>query len=200
MNALFNALVFYAVWFSAVWLAGTGQPLPALSICLGAVAFHLAVTSPSPRWREMMVVGLSALMGLGLETAFIAGGLTAFPMPASGALGPTNIPGWTGGLLAWAPPVWLIGLWAAFGTLLNVSLAPLKKRPGLAAGLAALGGPASYYAGERLGAITLAEPRMLTLAILGAAWVIVFPLLLRASSWLGESAAGGPPDHTSSPT
>ena len=41
-----------------------------------------------------------------------------------------------------------------------------------------VGGPASYYAGEKLGGMMLAEPLWISLGAIGVLWAIAFPALL----------------------
>ena len=61
-------------------------------------------------------------------------------------------------------PYWILSMWVLFATTLNVSLAWLHGRYTLAAVFGAIGGPLSYLAGARLGAVTLAEPRAAVIA------------------------------------
>jgi hypothetical protein len=49
-------------------------------------------------------------------------------------------------------------MWIAFATTLNVSMRWLRGRPELALLFGAVGGPLAFYAGERLGAVTVHRP------------------------------------------
>ena len=86
----------------------------------------------------------------------------------------------SGVLLQGLAPYWMVALWAIFATTLNVSLRWLRGRAVLAAALAAVGGPAAYYAGAQLGALKLVAPGA-ALAAIGAGWAVIAPALLAAA-------------------
>jgi hypothetical protein len=71
----------------------------------------------------------------------------------------------------------MLFLWINFGTVVNGSLSWLRGRYWLGAFLGAWGGPAAYYSGHRLGALTFQPPVMIHLVILGIAWAVAVPLL-----------------------
>ena len=68
-------------------------------------------------------------------------------------------------------------MWMLFGTTLNMSMGWMKRRPWLAAGFGAIGGPASYFAGQKLGGIVFLEfvPAMVALAV---GWAVFMPVLM----------------------
>ena len=74
----------------------------------------------------------------------------AFEIPAGGQRLGAHAPAL---LLGSVTPLWMVALWAAFATTLNVSLRALRPHYLLAAVLAAMGAPLAYYAGARLGAL-----------------------------------------------
>ena len=78
-------------------------------------------------------------------------------------------------------PLWMVSLWINFATLLNVSLKWLHGRYALAAVLGALGGPAAYYSGARLGAMQNL-PGIGSLLVLSLAWSVAVPIVL----WMVE--------------
>ena len=69
-------------------------------------------------------------------------------------------------------PSWILALWLGFALTVNHSLGWLQEKPWLAALLAALFAPVSYLAGERLGAVTVANPSGLLLV--SVAWCALF--------------------------
>ena len=83
------------------------------------------------------------------------------------------------------PPPWMIALWANFATTLNLSLAGLQNRPGLAALLGLVGGPLAYWGGAGLGAMTFIAPlpALITLAL---GWALLTPLLLTLAATLAR--------------
>ena len=83
--------------------------------------------------------------------------------------------------LVWHPvatPMWFFALYALLATTLNASLGWLRGRPVLAAVLGAIGGPLAYYAGARIGAITLTGE---SLAVLGILWAGLMPGMIWTS-------------------
>lgn len=166
MQVLANVVAGYVAWVAVAFLAARGQPLLALLPSLAAVVLHLATTANAARGTELRLVLLAIPVGFGVESILLRAGITGY---AEGAA-------W-GGL----PPAFMIGLWMAFATFLNVSLAWLKVRPVLAVLLGAIAAAPSYYAGSRIGALTLAEPLVLSLAAIGLLWAVALPLLLGAA-------------------
>ena len=59
--------------------------------------------------------------------------------------------GWSDALV----PVWILALWCAFASTLNVSLVWLQGRYLMAILLGAIAGPIAYLGAERIGAVTL---------------------------------------------
>ncbi|MEQ8768019.1 MAG: alpha/beta fold hydrolase, partial [Planctomycetota bacterium] len=78
----------------------------------------------------------------------------------------------------WAP-LWILTLWALFGTLFHRSMRWLLQRPLVGFVLAAIGSPMSYLAGIGIGAVEIPWNETVTLAALGAVWASGMPL------WLG---------------
>lgn len=79
-------------------------------------------------------------------------------------------------------PLWLVGLWMLFACTLNHSMQWMIKRPLLAAILSSLAGPLTYYAGARIGALTLSYSW--SHLILSLQWALVMPLLIVISQKL----------------
>ena len=88
----------------------------------------------------------------------------------------------------------MVGLWIAFATTLSVSMRWLVIRPTLAIVFGALGGPLAYYAGMKLGAMTLHSSDAALIAI-GLSWAAAMWMLatlaqrMHATSLTRESAA-----------
>jgi Protein of unknown function (DUF2878) len=163
MLVIVNVVLNYAAWFAVAGLAARGQFAWAVLPPLMAVAIHLALTERARRRPELLLCLAALPIGLVVESINIASGATQYAQGAS---------------LAGLPPLFMLGLWMAFATMTNVSLGWLKERPGLAALFGALAAPLSYYAGAKLGALTIGEPVWQSLAIIGAAWAVALPALL----------------------
>jgi hypothetical protein len=163
MLVLVNVLVGYAAWLAVALLAARGAPLMAVLPSLFAVVLHLALKERGARGREAILSLIAALVGLVVECLLMHIGVTSYAVGAT-----------TAGL----PPAFMIGLWMAFATFINVSLAWLKPRVALAALLGAVASGPSYLAGSKLGALTLGEPIWQSLVIIGLLWAVAFPLLV----------------------
>ena len=179
MRIAVNAAAFYVAWFVTVLAAAKGWPIAAIAASLAVVALHLAMSAR--RGVELILIMAAAITGLGVETLLLQGGLATYASP---------------GPFADFAPAWLVALWMAFATVVNVSLGWLKSRLWLAILLAFIGGPLSYFAGAQLGAMVLAQPVEISLGVIGALWVVAFPLLLVIARLLDpdpvSEAAEGP--------
>ena len=161
MRIVFNLVVLYVAWFAAVWPAAANRPLAAAGASVVAIAINLAVT-PRKAFTLKLILA-AAVVGLATDGTLVRLGFTHFASPGA-------FPEW--------PPAWIILMWMAFATTLDVSVAWLQHRLLLAAMLGMIGGPLSYYAGARLGAMQFSQPIWLSLCAIGAAWALALPLLL----------------------
>ena len=168
MRSLLQFVVFQAFWFAAVLGAARGQ------VWLGALA--LVPYLVWMLWRERERAQLAARW----LAAGALGSLADCGLAALGLLAyPTTPAAWP----AWLVPPFIASLWIAFATLPHVSLAWLAPRPSLAV---ALGGPSSFAAGVRAGAVGYGESILSTNLALAIEYAIATPLLLR---WLSPRQA-----------
>ena len=168
MKTFINIIAFYAVWFGCIVGAARGGAELGLAAAAIGVVIHLTVIRRGAREAGLLV----ACGGLGtvFDSAMMRMGAISFPGAAAEA---------------WLCPAWMTALWVAFATLLNVSLTWLRGRPLVAAVLGAIGGQASYYAGQRLGAIQLGQPWMRGIGLVALEWAVAMPLLV----WLAARSA-----------
>ncbi len=160
-----NALAFQATWFASV--LGAGRQWEAVGIVAALACVALRITMSRAPSRVVAFVGATALAGFAIDTLLLRAGALRF------------------GEATW-PPAWMTGLWLAFATLPRASLSFLAGRTLLAGVLGAVGGPLSYAAGARLGAVTLGPPSALWLVAL--AWGFMLPLMIAASDrWLADA-------------
>jgi hypothetical protein len=160
MKQIVNFGLFYAGWIACV--AGAGQGVPWLGPVLMVPLLGIqAWLTPNLR-LEIRFLAILGVLGLLLDSVFSVGGVLSYrPFP-------------------WPPPVaplWIGVLWVLFGTTLGRSLAWLAERPGLAALLGLLGGPGSYWAGERLGAVSFGFHPLVSMVLIGLAWAAAMPAL-----------------------
>lgn len=161
MAIAMNALLYQAGWFACVLGAARGAPWLGVAAAVPIVGWHLW-RAPHRR-AEAHLLLVAALAGATFETSLMLLDWVRYPSAA-----------WPEGMA----PAWMVALWVMFGTTLNVSLRFLRGRPAAAVLLGALGAPAAYYAGARMGALELAAGGA-ALAAIAAAWALCTPLLSR---------------------
>jgi hypothetical protein len=163
MTILANAVLFQLGWFAAV--LGAAGDLPWLGVLAAAAiaAVHLArAARPLP---ELALLALAVVAGAGFDTLIVQAGWLRFD---------------SGVLVAGTAPVWMVALWANFATTLNVSMRVLRSRLLVAALFGALGAPAAYYAGGKLGAVEFIATGP-ALGAIAAGWFVLCPLLFAAA-------------------
>jgi hypothetical protein len=166
-----NVAVYQCVWFACVLSAAANRPWIGIAAAAAAVLLHLYL-APAPR-RELPLILLAIVAGAAFESLLVASGWVR----SSPAL-----------LFGSVMPVWMVALWAAFATTLNVSLRALRRRYLLTAVIAAVGAPLAYQAGVALGALqwVQATPALLLVA---AGWAVLLPLLMRTAQRFDGFAA-----------
>ena len=160
MSVLINFLAFQAGWFTTVLGAANGAPWLGPVAVLVVAGLHLWNNRRAGVELRLMVCAV--LLGLAGDSLLLATGWIAYP---------------NGEWLPGVAPYWIISLWALFATTLNVSMRWMSGRYLLAALFGAVGGPLSYLAGARLGAMSFVDtvPALATLAI---GWGVAMPLLM----------------------
>jgi tetrahydromethanopterin S-methyltransferase subunit D len=120
---------------------------------------HIALSMN--RKGEVMLILTAGAAGFVIDTVLISIGVFSpvpylFPLPYS--------------------PLWMVLLWMNFAATLNFSLKGLQGRYLLSAVLGSIGGPAAYYSGAKLGAMTTI-PETGDLLVLSSAWAMAVPAL-----------------------
>ena len=155
-----NLVAFQAAWFATVLTAAQGRPWAGIATVALVVILHLA----AERWRtrEIALLTAAGLLGYGLDSSLVL--LEMIRFPDKDIIEPA--------------PLWMVGLWVSFGTILHVSLGWLSRRLALASILGLVGGPLAYWSGMRLGAIELREPLWQSAGAVAIEWALATPLLL----------------------
>jgi hypothetical protein len=164
MSSLTNFGLYQLGWFAVVLGAANHRPWLGMGVALGFVGIHLLL-APGPL-RQLGLIFAAGFVGLAVDTLQLLLGVFAYP---SGMLWP------------WLAPPWDVILWMQFATILPFCLHWLSSRYLLCSLFGLVGGPAAFYAGERLGAIVFLAPRPLNFATLGVVWALVFPFLVLLS-------------------
>ena len=167
MGSVANYVLFQAGWLACVGAGLAGWmwygPLAVVLI----LALHLTfIARPGQRAQELCLIVAMGVAGTLLDTLFFSLGLVNYPSSEAT---------WTYGV---APP-WIAALWVLFGTLPLHSLSWIGGRPLLAAALGAIGGPLSFWAGQRLGAIEPGAAPLWTYAVLAAEYAVCLALCAR---------------------
>jgi len=166
MSLAVNVLLFQAGWFACVLGAAQGLPWIGVLVTALVVGWHLA-RATQPR-RELALLAVAAAVGAVFETLLVQAGWVRFE---------------TGVLVEGLVPYWMVTLWVVFATTLNVSLRALRPHLLISALLGAIGGPAAYYAGARLGALEFGATGA-ALVALAIGWALLTPALLTAARQL----------------
>lgn len=158
-----NFLLFQIGWFACVWSATAHQPWIGLLVTIAVVGFHV-FRAPVPQ-AELTLVALALATGLVFDSLLVWEGWLRY---SSGMVFPH------------IAPYWIVALWGLFATLLNVSLRWMRGRWVLAALCGAIGGPAAYWGGLRVGALEFGDMHA-GLVALAIGWAVLTPLLLASS-------------------
>jgi len=158
-------------WFACVGGAAAGRPAWGAALALLLLAMHL-VFAPRPA-AELRLILCAVAIGMAWDSLLAATGVVQY------AVG------------VWLPgtaPYWIGVLWALFGATLNHSLRWLRRRPLPALVFGAVGGPLSFWAGQRMGAASFPDTP-LALAVLSVGWALLMPGLAHLACQLDEAAA-----------
>ncbi|MDH3333040.1 MAG: DUF2878 domain-containing protein [Gammaproteobacteria bacterium] len=162
MNAmLINLSLFKAGWLAAVFAAAASLPILGTAIIGIAVAVHL-LRSDAPR-DEFLLLALAAATGFVWESLLVYTGIVQYGANAA---------------FAGIAPYWIVAMWVLFATTLNVGMRWLRKNLLVASLFGALGGPMSFLAGEKAGAVSFSNAST-ALVIIGLGWAVLLPLLVR---------------------
>ena len=162
MNAmLINLSLFKAGWLAAVFSAAANLPLAGTVVIAIAAAVHLS--RADRRDDELQLLALAAGIGFVWESLLASGGFVQYSSA-------TLLPG--------TAPYWIVAMWVLFATTLNIGMRWLRKSTAVAALVGAVGGPLSFLAGEKAGAVSLPYAS-LSLLVIGIGWAVFLPALVR---------------------
>lgn len=167
-STIINLGLFKLGWVACVFGAAAGKPvLGALSVA-AIVAVHLSLTR-SLR-SELLLLGAAAVIGLVWESMLVSTGILDYG---------------DGSFTAGVAPYWIVGMWILFATTMNVGMRWLRRSTAIAAVAGAVGGPMSFLAGERLGAVAFSDP-IISLVIISVGWAVLLPLLVKLAERFEE--------------
>lgn len=167
MGKLANFLAFQIGWWACILSAADGRPVIGIGVAAVLVSAHLALVRSR---GEVLLILTAGVVGLVLDGALAARGLLVFDELDAPFLGPL--------------PLWMAALWMNFAISLNHVMAWMRGRYLIGVLFGVLGGPSTYFAGERLGALSLGPDLVESLVGIGIVWAVAMPALLFATERL----------------
>lgn len=155
----FNYLSYYIGWLACVYGAAHGMSWAGVGVVAVLVLVHFVLTHTLREEIAMIVV--VGVLGTLVDSAQAASGLLVYQGRYAA--------------LPWLGPIWITAIWVLFASTINWSFEWLKGRTWLAAALGAIGGPLSYVAGERIGAVRFQRDYLVTVLALAVIWSLVLP-------------------------
>jgi hypothetical protein len=166
---LTNLALFKLGWLACVLFAVAGQPVwSAASVAAVAVLHLLSVPIAT---KEAILLAAAAVIGLAWESALVATGMVTYPAAAGASS---------------MAPYWIVAMWVLFATTINHGLRWIKKSWAIAMAAGAVGGPLAFYSGAAMGAVEFGNTP-LALAVIGAGWAVLLPLLVLISDTIIDS-------------
>lgn len=152
-----NLVFFKLGWLAVVFGAASELALQGTLVVCAVALFHLIVAVDAK--REVRLLLIAAAVGFSWETL-----MTGLQIVDYGEASPLA-------------PYWIVAMWVLFATTLNVGMRWLQKNQWLPIVFGALGGPLSFVAGERIGAVTFPNTT-LSLIVIGLGWAVLLPLMV----------------------
>jgi hypothetical protein len=177
MRTLVLVIACQAGWVACVAGAASGRPLLGPVFVLLLLIVRVVMSRSGAKRALVACAGGGAVLGVVLDGLLVLAGVLRF---TSG--GPGGGPGW---------PVspWMIALWVNLALVIDPLFARLGPRPLVAALVGAVGGPVAYFAGARLGALTLEPDLPIALTAIAAEWAVALPLLVTLTARLSPAGS-----------
>lgn len=160
-----NFILFQIAWFACVLGAANAKPWLGVLITAVILAWHLYQSKNLT--NELKLLMYTVVIGAFLDQALVSFNLVNYLHH-----GWHQSHAWNQSIV----PVWILTLWLAFATTLNMSLAWMQKRYFVGFIFGMIGGPLAYLAAEKLGAVTIAS--QLSFVVLAVGWAMITPTLL----------------------
>ena len=146
---------------AAWWLCVLGMDWSGPLSMAAFVVLHLMMVPRPLVGGELRLIGISAVVGLCLDSALAWSGMVIYE----------------GGPLIGLSPLWLVSIWAGFGATLRHSQSILMRGRVHATITGAVGGPLAYMGGTRLEALSVHGS--MGYAAVGALWLLAMLTLER---------------------
>lgn len=161
-----NLSLFKVGWLAAVFAAASMLPALGTLAVLVVSGVHLY---RAEHWQaELKLLVTAAVIGTVWESIVVQAGLLTYS---------------TGTLAEGMAPYWIVAMWVLFATTLNIGMRWLRRSWLIAAVAGAVGGPLSFIAGEKTGAVTFTDPAS-ALLVISAGWAVILPVLVQIADAL----------------
>ncbi|MGB7816354.1 MAG: DUF2878 domain-containing protein [Methylotenera sp.] len=167
-----NLILFQLAWFSCVAGAAYQMPWLGVFITLAILSWHLSRANQVK--PELLLIILMLIIGACFDQLLLMAQWVEYQSH-----------GWNDSIV----PVWILALWVAFASTLNVSLAWMQGRYLIAMLFGTAGGPIAYFGADKLGAVTLNGSA--SYIALSVGWAVITPLLLYLAKYLNGFKAEG---------
>lgn len=166
-----NLSLFKIGWLASVLTAAATIPAAGVAVVATVALLHLFRAENAQ--AEASVLLFAGFIGLGWESLLVTFGLVEY-------VAASPVPG--------IAPYWIVAMWVLFATTLNTGMRWLRSSTAVAALAGAIGGPLSFFAGQKAGAVAFPNPTV-SLLIIGIGWAVLLPLLVRFAvrSEVGEA-------------
>jgi len=155
---IINFVLFQLAWFACVLGAANSLPWLGVAITMLVLAWHFYHSKQAK--YELVLILAALLIGAVFDQLMLSMNWVNY-----------QAHGWSQNLV----PVWILALWLAFASTLNLSLAWMQGRYLIAVLFGGGGGPLAYFGAEKLGAVSLSGTT--SLIALGIGWAMITPLL-----------------------
>lgn len=156
---IINFTLFQLAWFACV--IGAGKDMPWLGVIVTALALSWHLYKAKNLKAELLLMLCALAIGASYDQSMLSLGYINYL---------NN--GWSNDIV----PVWILALWLAFSSTLNVSLRWMHNKYLVAIIIGAIGGPSAYLGAEKLGAVVLHGATSYIALSIG--WAVITPLLL----------------------
>ncbi len=160
---IINVIGFEACWFALVLTSPEGYLWLAIAAAAAWCVVHLAL-SPQPT-REGMLILVGAAVGTAWDAVSLVTGLIAHEHSH---------------VLTLIFLARFLALWITFGTTVRISFGWCGRRLPIAAAIGAIGGPAAYWFGAKMGALSLPGGPFPALLIVAMQYGMLMPAWLYA--------------------
>ncbi len=168
-SLIINLTLFKAGWLACVFGAAAGMPQIGVAAVAVAAIVHLIMSEDAR--SESLLLLLAVALGLSWESTLVSAGVVSYEV---------------GNLLPGIAPYWIVAMWVLFATTLNSGMRWLRKSTPIAVLAGAIGGPMSFFAGQKAGAVSFADTTV-ALVVIGIGWAVLLPLMVRAAVWLEDA-------------